>query len=450
MRVGIIGAGATGLSAAYELSRHGNDVVVYERASFLGGQASTFDVGGARLERGYHHLFTGDADILNLIDEIGLGERMRWYASKVGTLYDGKIYNFVTPLDLLKFKPLSLPNRIRLGIVTLMLRRMRDWRALEEIPAADWLRRHAGEQSYEVFWGPMLRGKFGEEFYDRIAMPWIWGKINTRFASRPRGLSREMLGYPIGSFGEVFDVLGQRVREQGGEVHMRAEVTAIATQSNELAGLDVSFPERGETVSPEFDAVISTTQCHIFARLLPGLPHEYRTKLENTRYLSALLLILVLDRPLSSIYWLNVADRSAPFVGVIEQTNMVDPSHYGGRHIVYLSNYLSRKDRLYRLSREELLDEYLPHLRKINPNFDSSWIVESHRQHVDAAQPIIGTGYSTKMPDHRTPVKGVYLANTAQVYPEDRGTNYSVRMGVKVANMVMNDCRTASAHTNSS
>ncbi|MDE2821987.1 MAG: FAD-dependent oxidoreductase, partial [Chloroflexota bacterium] len=334
MRVGIIGAGATGLTAAYELAKRGHDVVVYERASFLGGQASTFDVGGAPLERGYHHLFTGDTDILDLIDEIGLGDRMRWYGSKVGTLYDGKIYNFVTPIDLLKFKPLSLFNRFRLGISTLLLRRMKDWRHLEDIPAADWLRQHAGEQAYDVFWGPMLRGKFGEEFYGEIGMPWIWGKINTRFASRGKSMSREMLGYPIGSFGEVFDVLGERVRERGGEVHLNAEVSAIGTKSDGVTGLQVDFLERGESTFVPFDAVISTTQCHIFARLLPDLPSDYMAKLKNTNYLSALLLILVLDRPLSHIYWLNVADRSVPFVGVIEQSNMVEPEHYGGRHIV--------------------------------------------------------------------------------------------------------------------
>ena len=439
MRVGIIGAGATGLTAAYELCKDGHDVVVYERASFLGGQASTFDVGSAPLERGYHHLFTGDTDILDLVDEIGLGEQMRWYGSKVGTLYDGRIYNFVTPIDLLKFKPLSLVNRFRLGISTLLLRRMKEWRQLEDTPAADWLRRYAGEQAYEVFWGPMLRGKFGEEYYDQIGMPWIWGKINTRFASRGKSMSREMLGYPIGSFGEVFDVLGERVREMGGEVHTNAEVTAIDAQPNAETMLEIEFLDQDRSDAVPFDAVISTTQCHIFARLLPDLPAEYMGKLKDTRYLSALLLILVLDRPLSHVYWLNVADRSIPFVGVIEQTNMVESEHYGGRHIVYLSNYLSRDDRLYKLSHDELMDEYLPHLRKINPDFDPSWIVESHRQHVDAAQPIIGTGYSEKMPAHRTPVRGVYLANTAQVYPEDRGTNYSVQMGRMIAKMVMND-----------
>ena len=129
MRVGVIGAGATGLAAAYELGKLGHHVVVYERAPFLGGQASTFDVGGARLERGYHHLFTGDRDIIDLAEEIGLGDQMWQIPSKVGTLYDGKIYDFVTPMDLLRFTPLSFVNRVRLGLVTLMISRIRDWRS---------------------------------------------------------------------------------------------------------------------------------------------------------------------------------------------------------------------------------------------------------------------------------------------------------------------------------
>ena len=444
MRVGIIGAGATGLAAAHELGKHGHEVAVYERASFVGGQASTFDLDGVRLERGYHHLFTGDTDVLDLIDDIGLGRQMRWYRSTVGVLHDGTLYDFVTPMDLLKFKPISLVNRIRLGVVTLMLRRIRKWRKLEEATAADWLRRHAGEQAYRAFWGPMLRGKFGEDFHTRVGMPWIWGKINTRFASRGKGMSTEMLGYPICSFGEVFDVLSEKVRGQGNEVRTRAEVTRITVDADAAVGIDVQLLDEGKTISPPFDAVISTTQSHIFSRMLPlDLPNPYKARLDGAQYLSALLMILVLDRPLSHVYWLNVADRSLPFVGVIEQTNMVDPGHYGGRHVVYLTNYLTRRDRLYRLGHEELLDEYLPHLRKINPDFDDSWVVESYRQHVDAAQPIIGTNYGDRMPGHRTPIAGVYLANTTQVYPEDRGTNHAVRMGVHVANMVMDDRRRA-------
>ena len=438
MRVGIIGAGAAGLAAAYELGEHGHQVAVYERAPFLGGQASTFDVGGARLERGYHHLFTSDTHILDLIDRIGLGHQMRWIDSKVGTLYDGKIHNFVTPLDLLRFTPLSLLDRLRLGLVTLMIRRKKDWRSLEGVTASDWLREKAGRRVYDTFWGPMLRGKFGEDYYEQVGMAWVWGKIHTRFASRARGMSKEVLGYPIGSFGEIFDVLAQKIADQGNDVHTAASVRRIVVEDGRATGMEVELPGQGPSAE-EFDAVIATTPSYIFPKLVPPLPEDYASRLSGVDYMAAVLVILVLDRPLSHIYWLNVADRSIPFVGVIEQTNLIPPEHYGGQHIVYLSNYLSPSHPLYKLDHEELLQEYMPHLRKINRDFDASWIQTSYHHRVDAAQPIIGTDYSSRMPDHRTPFRGLYLANTTQVYPEDRGTNYSVRLGQRVAHMAMED-----------
>lgn len=176
MKVGVIGAGAAGLAAAYELVKLGHQPVVYERAPFLGGQASTFDIDGARLERGYHHLFTGDTDILDLVREIGLGHQLRYVDSKVGTFYGGKIYDFVTPVDLMKFTPLSLVNRLRLGLLALRLRRMKDWRKVENVTADEWIRRNAGQSVYDIFWGPMLRGKFGAEYYKQVGMAWVWGQ----------------------------------------------------------------------------------------------------------------------------------------------------------------------------------------------------------------------------------------------------------------------------------
>ena len=438
MRVGIIGAGAAGLTAAYELGRHGHAAVVYERVPFVGGHASTFDVGGARLERGYHHLFTSDTDITDLMDEIGLGDRMRWIDSKVGTLHDGRIYDFVTPIDLLRFTPLSLVDRLRLGLSTVYLQRKRDWRKLEAVTAHNWLRRHAGERAYDVFWGPMLRGKFGEDYYDQVGMAWVWGKVNTRVASRGRSMAREKLGYPIGSFGEVFDVLGEVIERQEGRVHLSASVDRVIVEDGRATGLDVAF-EGAAPRSEAFDAVIATTPSNVFPRLVPSLPEQYRAVLSEARYMAAVLIILVLDRPLSHVYWLNVADRSIPFVAVIEQTNFIEPAHYGGKHIVYLSNYLSQEHPLYQMDHAELLAEYVPHLRKVNPAFDESWIETSYHHRVDGAQPIIGTNYSSRIPDHRTPIRGLYLANTTQVYPQDRGTNYSVRMGRHVAGLAMED-----------
>lgn len=437
MRVGIIGGGAAGLAAAYELTKMGHYTQVFERAPFLGGQASTFQVGGGQLERGYHHLFVSDVDMTGLIHELGLGDKLAWLESKVGLFHGGKIWDFSTPLDLLRFQPLSVAQRLRVGLWTFTLQNTRNWRKFEGVTAKDWLVRHMGQRPYEVIWEPLLRGKFGE-YYDQVSMTWLWGKIYLRVASRGKDLHKERLGYPMGSFGEVFDVLGKRIADQGGDVHISAGVKRVVVEDGFATGLEVELPgEAPEIIS--YDAVIATTPSYVFTRLVPPLPDDYREKLEGVQYLSAVLMILVLDRPLTSKYWINVADTDLPFVGIIEHTNMIDKSLYGDRHIVYFSNYPTRESSLYQKSAEELLEEFVPHLRKINPDFDRSWILEYHHHKVDGAQPIIGVNYGRRIPDHRTPFKNLYLANTTQIYPEDRGTNYSVRMGKQVARMVVED-----------
>ena len=437
MKIGIIGGGAAGLAAAYELTKKGHRAEVFERAPFLAGQASTFPVGGGQLEKGYHHLFVSDTDMVDLIHELGLGDKLEWLESKVGLYYGGRIWDFSTPMDLLRFKPLTLAQRFRVGFWTFVLQKTTNWRKFENVTARDWIVAHMGERVYQVIWEPLLRGKFGE-YFDQVSMTWLWGKIYLRVASRGKGLQKERLGCPMGSFGEVFDVLGQRVVEQGGQVQISAGVNRVLVEDGVAKGLEVQL-EGQNPESKDYDAVIATTPSYIFTRLVPELPDDYRGLLESTQYLSAVLMILELDRPLSSKYWLNMADRSFPFVAVIEHTNMIDRSLYGGRHIVYFSNYPSRDSEMYRKSGDELLEEFIPHLKKINPDFDRSWILGYHHHKVDGAQPIIGVNYSQKMPDHRTPIKNLYLANTTQIYPEDRGTNYSVRMGRRVAQMVLDD-----------
>ena len=438
MKVGIIGGGAAGLAAAFELTKKRHQAHVFERAPFLGGQASTFEVGGGRLERGYHHLFMSDTHMIDLIYELGLGHKLAWIESKVGFYHGGKIWKFASPVDLLKFTPLSLPDRIRLGLVTFYLQKVKNGLKFEGVTAAEWLQKRVGRQAYEVVWEPMLRGKFGEH-YNEISMTWLWGKIFLRVASRGKPWEKERLVYPTGSFGEVFDVLGERISSSpGSEVNISARVSRVVVEDDRATGLEVEVQGKEAEVRG-YDAVIATTPSYVFTRLVPPLPKEYEQKLTHVTYLAAVLVILVLDRPLSNMYWLNVADRDMPFVGIIEQTNFVDPSLYGGKHIVYFTNYPSRQNPIYQMSGEELLEKFIPHLSKINPDFDPSWIQEYYHHRVDAAQPIIGVNYSQLIPDVRTPIKGLYLANTTQIYPEDRGTNYSVRLGKQVVDLVLQD-----------
>ena len=437
MRVGIIGGGVAGLAAAYHLTKQGHFAEVFEQAPFLGGQASTFDVFGGRLERGYHHLFVSDTDMTELIHELGLGDGLAWLESSVGFFHGGKVWDFATPLDLLRFKPLSVAQRIRVGIWTLLLQKTRGYRKFENVTAKDWLISHMGRTGYQVIWEPMLRGKFGES-HDRIGMTWIWCKVRLRVASRKGAGQRERLGYPMGSFGEVIEVLAQRIGELGGVVHTSAAVSQIVESEGSATALDVAL-DGSQSERREYDAVIATTPSYVFTRLAPPMPKEYQEKLERIKYLSAVLMVLVLDRQFTDKYWLNIADPDMPFVALIEHTNLIDRKLYGGKHILYISNYPSRDSDMYRKSAEELMDLFVPHLQKINPDFDRSWVIEYHHHRVDGAQPIVGVNYAAGIPDHRTPLKGLYLANTTQIYPEDRGTNYSVRMGRQVAQMVMDD-----------
>ena len=438
MRVGIIGGGVAGLAAAYDLTKQGHYAEVFEVAPFLGGQASTFPVGGGQLERGYHHLFVSDTAITELIHELGLGDKLAWLESKVGLYHDGKIWDFSTPLDLLRFKPLSLWQRFRVGLWTLRLQRIADYSRFEDITARDWLSQHMGRKAYEVLFEPLLRGKFGDH-YDQVSMTWLWGKVRLRVASRGKGMHKERLGYPMGSFGEVIDRLSERIAEQGGDVHTSAFVSRVLIDDSRATGLEVQFGRDAAPEQRDYDVVVATTPSYVFTRLVPSMPDEYQELLTGVSYLSAVLLILELDRPLTAKYWINIADDGVPFVGIIEHTNMIDKSLYGGKHIVYISNYPDRNSPLYSAEPDELLELFTPHLRKLNPDFDRSWVQAYHHHRVDGAQPIIGRNYSQRIPSHRTPVKGLYLANTTQIFPEDRGTNYSIRMGRQVARMMMED-----------
>lgn len=429
MRIGVIGAGAAGLAAAYDFARAGHGVTVYEAAPFVGGQASTIEVGGGRLERGYHHLFTNDDAILDLMAELGIADSMRWIPSSVGIYTDQKVYKWSTPIDLLRFGALSLRDRIRMGMVAKKLQRLKDWRELEDTTAAAWIRENAGAGIYEKVWEPLLRGKFGDRF-ESVGMPWFWSKIQTRFASRDR-LGREKLGYPVNSFDEVFETLEERVKSMGGEVHLESPVVRVLVEGDTATGLRVKHPDGSET-DEQFDLVLSTVPSFTFPELV-DLPELYTSKLGAVEYMGAVVMILEMTRPLTSVYWMNIADHEVPFLGLIEHTNLMPKEMYGGSHVLYLTNYVERQDPLFLMSADELLNVYAPHLSRFNPEFDRSWITRVHHNKVSAAQPVIGTNYSAQLPEHKTPIANLYLANTTQIYPEDRGTNYSIRMGREVA-----------------
>ena len=437
-RIGIIGGGYAGLTAAYELQKQGYDVTVLEKYGAWGGQAATLPLLDTRIEYFYHHLFGSDSYILDLMDELGLSDQLRWIESKVGWFSDGQIYDLVSPLDLIRFKPLSLFNRIKLGLMYLYLPRVNDWRSLERITARDWILRTMGQEIYEQFWGPLLRGKFGD-MADQVSMTWLWGKIKVRGSSRQGASAKELLAYPEGSFEIITQALVDRLRANGAELRLNEQATGLTTDPENPRRVTGVVTKKG---TYPFDVVIATVPGYTLLEIAPpAMDEAYANLLRSVHYQAALVLLLVSKQSMSRIYWMNIADRTMPYVGVIEHTNYVPPSEYQGRHLIYVSNYLEQDDPRFGMKADELFDLYLPHLKRINPAFDADWIEKKIVLRARAGQPVITCNYSERIPDHRTPIEGLYLANTLQIYPEDRGTNYSVRLGKTISTIVDEDLR---------
>ena len=434
MRAAIVGGGVAGLTAAYRLLQAGHQVSLFEASDELGGLVRTFDVRGEPLEQFYHHIFTTDTSIVSLVDELGHADRLVWRDSKVGFYHGGRIWPFVTPVDLLKFAPLPLIDRVRLGLAGVYLRRQDDWHRYEEITAWEWLRKYVGQKGLDVVWGPLLRGKFADQA-EEVAMAWLWSKIHLRFSSRQAGpQQKEKLGYMMGSFGVYIRELERRIRSLGARVETKAPVRKITASDGRAGGIEAASGERVGA-----DAVIACVPSERFLPIAPPLGAEYERRVSAARWQWALCYVVALKESLSPIYWLNISDPGTPFIAVIEHTNLIEKERYGGLNIVYLSNYLTPNHPWFSLSNEELDDLYLPHLSKFNPRFSRDWVVDRWVFKGPNAQPVIRRHYRDDLPDHRTPVPGLYLANMQQIYPEDRGQNYSIRMGEQVAKMAMED-----------
>ncbi len=414
------------------MAQRGYRVTLWERGELLGGQANAFPVAGTAIERFYHHLFQSDREIVALAEEIGIGERLLWLPSNVGYFADGRIWPLNGALDLLRLGFLPFHDRVRIGLVTAYLQRVRDWNRFERVTAAVWLRRALGNRAYDRTFGAQLRAKFGRD-HDQVAMVWFWGKIWLRTTSRRSPLEGEHLGYFQGSFNVLIDALAAAARDAGATLVTGEGPRELQRRTG--GGWNLDFD--GESIA--VDAVVVTTPSPVLDRLVADLPNAYREKLSGLEYEAAVVALLQLDQPLSDIYWLNVADDDLPFTAIIEHTNFVSAKEYGGKHFVYLSKYLEPDHPYFTMSDEELIETYLPFLRRINPGFSSSWIERSWVFRERSAQPIIRLNYGERIPDHRTGLPGLYLANTTQIYPEDRGTNYSVRLGNHIATIVADD-----------
>jgi protoporphyrinogen oxidase len=432
----IIGAGLSGLSAAYDLGRQGTRVTLIESASEIGGLASSRLIDGVPVEHFYHFICGPDSDLIALTRELGIGQRLHWVQSRTSFYYHGQMYGFGTPFDLLFFQPVPFLQRIRFGLNVMASRYRKEWMSLDGVGAKRWLIEQIGQGAYDVIWDPLLRVKFGD-YHDTISAAWIWHRINRVAASRRVIWEREHLGYLERGSETVIEALAEKLRAMPGvTIKTSARVERIESADGHVTGLRLVG---GETLA--CDAVISTAALTPLAKIAPDLPEEYRQKIEAIEYIGVVCGLLKLRRPISDSFWVNINDPNIPFNGIIEYTNL--NLHLrealGGKSIAYIPYYLRTDTPRFSYSDEQLRREFIAGIQRVNPDISEADIEECHIGRAPYAQAICTVGFARQVPDHRTPLRGLYITDSTQFYPEDRTISAAIRLGRRAASLLMQD-----------
>lgn len=428
MKIAIIGAGYSGLTVAKQLVEKGNNVTIFEKQHYVGGMVDTIEICGTRLEKYYRHIFKSDKEVIDVIKEMGLEHDLMWNPTKMGYLTDKNIYEFGTPISLLKFKPLNFIQKLKFGFNIIHIKLINNYEKLEKITAEKWLKDRIGDKIYSQIWEPLLISKFGEK-KDKISMAWLWGKIKLRStSSTARG---EELGYINGSYQRLTDKLYKYLIRKNVNIKLETNIKEIVKEDNKYI---VKYSNKEKEEKEEFDIIVSTIDYRSFERLFNKYMNtEEKQKIQKVKYTSARTMIIISNKSFSPFYWLNIGDNDIPFGAIIEHTNFTNKDNYDNNYIIYISNYMTEDNKLYDLPKEELLKEYMKYLTKINKEFSMENIKDYYIFDEKYAQPIIECNYSKSIIEAKLKNEKIYLCTMPQIYPEDRGMNYAIKFGNKVA-----------------
>jgi protoporphyrinogen oxidase len=431
----IIGAGMTGLTAALRLAKAGRRVLVLESSATEGGLTSSIQVNNSTIEHLYHHCFASDHHLISLIAEMGLSERFSFYLPKNGLLRDSRLYPFTSPLDLLRFKPLPFLERIRTGLTVLKAKQVGKWLSLESENASDYLKAKSGKTAYDRLWRPLLTSKFGNDA-DDVSAVWIWNKFKLRGSSRAENISHESLGYLDGGFGLLTSLMADKIRELGSDIALSESVERLTIDK---AGREDVYTVETNKRTLKTKSLIAAVSSPVFAQLsrdLP-LPPDYAGKVSCAKYKANICLLASFSAQVTPFYWTTVCDE-LPFVVLVEHTNLVGTNAYGS-HLLYLSRYLDEDDPLYTAGDSKTEQVFLDALYKIFPGAQNHFIETVSLTKNPYTQPVIPLHYSKIKAELKTPLPGLCLAGMSQIYPEDRGLNYAVRLGEEAAAEALSD-----------
>ncbi|ERK13860.1 Phytoene desaturase [Pantoea sp. AS-PWVM4] len=422
-RIAVLGAGPMGLAVAYQLALDGHQPVLFEADDRVGGMTATFDFSGLDIERYYHFHCISDHAFLQVLEELGIADQMKWTETKMGYWYQGRLQPWGNPVALLKFRGLSLMAKFRYGLHAFLSTKRDDWRPLDHVEASGWIKRWVGAEAWEVLW----RRLFDYKFYDYaqgLSAAWIWSRIRRIGRSR-YSLFREKLGYLEGGSATLLTALKSAIEANGGEIRLKSPIEKVVINNGKVAGVQVA----GQLES--FDKVISTIPLPYVSKLMPDLPSDLLAKFSATKNIAVVCVIAKLRKAVTENFWLNTNDPEMDIPGLVEYTNLRPLD----QHVVYVPFYVPGEHPLYAESDEAFLTKVRNYLKKINPSLTDDDFIDMRASRYRYAQPICDPGYLEKLPPVALPVQGLWVADTSYYYPEDRGISESIGFGRQMAKM---------------
>ena len=419
---GIVGGGIMGMTLAHRLSQQGHKVTLFEAAPELGGLVSPWKMNDVEWDKFYHVILLSDSRTRNILQEIGLDDKIEWVETKTGFYMNGKLYSMSDTVEFLKFPTLNLVDKFRLGLTILVASKIKDWKRLEKVPVTDWLKRWSGRRTFNKIWLPLLRAKLGES-YQKTSAVFIWATIQRLYGARRSGLKKEMFGYVPGGYKKVIEMFKQKLLSEG--VNVRTSYPAKEVSISSKGKPTIEF---GNGAPQEFDEVIVTLPSGIAAKLCKGLSDAEVQKLNNVEYLGVICLAVLLDKPVSPFYITNITDTRFPFTGVIEMSALVDKKYLGGKSLVYLPKYVTSDDPLFKQPDDELRNYFLDNFKKMYP-----WLTDANIKFAGIARAkhvitVAKLNYSEVLPSIKTSLPGVSIINTSHIKDGTLNVNETVRV----------------------
>jgi protoporphyrinogen oxidase len=455
--IAILGSGFLGLTLALRLAESGNQVTVFESAAEIGGLASAWQIGDVVWDKHYHVTLLSDTYTRKIVAELGLENEFKWVETKTGFYTDGELVSMSNAVEFLKFPPLDLIGKLRLGATIFYASRVKDWKNLEKIPVEQWLTKLSGRRTFEKMWKPLLKAKLGEAYRETSAA-FIWATIQRLYAARNSGLKKEMFGYVSGGYARVLQRFGEVLREKGVRVRLNTKVEKIEkTEGDKIKvfaaestrGADAfrekikinSFQNLSEvsvlSVSPaansaasEFDSVILTCPASVAAKICPQFSDTEKAKLENVKYQGIVCASVLMKTSLSDFYVTNITDET-PFTGIIEMSALVDKAEFGGNALVYLPKYVAPTDELFEKSDAEIEETFLDALEKMYARFNRKDVLAFKVSRVRQVFPIPTLDYSKNLPDSKTSLENVFVINSAHIVNGTLNVNETVQLAEK-------------------